>query len=124
MSGIIDRLAAVRQSIVEAECYAQKTPAAAIERIRESIEELAAIQDELAGGDADPPTAVEIAPGVTSTRGVKWGSPCVKGRGIRTASVGDLFRAEKGNIDTVAAWFRITSDEVLYAVLFEYRRCG
>ena len=68
MSGITDRLAAVRQSIVEAECYASKTPTTAIERIRESIDELAAIQDALAGGDAELPTAVEIAPGETTAR--------------------------------------------------------
>ena len=65
-----------------------------------------------------------VAYRVTCTPGVKWGSPCIEGRGIRTASVGDLFRAEDGNIDAVAEWFGITPEDVLAAVLFEYRREG
>ena len=40
-------------------------------------------------------------------------------RGIATASVYDLFRAENGRIESVRAWWDLTSQEVKNAVRFE-----
>ena len=50
---------------------------------------------------------------------VCFGRPMIPTRGIATASVYDLFRAENERIESVRAWWDLTSREVKDAVRFE-----
>ena len=50
---------------------------------------------------------------------VCFGRPMIRGRGIATASVYDLFRAEKDRIEAARAWWDLTTHEVEDAVRFE-----
>lgn len=48
-----------------------------------------------------------------------FGSPVIKDKGIRTEVIYLTYKAEKGDVDSVADWYDITADEVKAAVAFE-----
>ncbi|MBI5868191.1 MAG: hypothetical protein HZB43_07895 [candidate division Zixibacteria bacterium] len=50
---------------------------------------------------------------------IAFGSPCLLGRGIETANIYDLYKAEKENLKAVCSWMNLHEREVLDAVEFE-----
>jgi len=60
-------------------------------------------------------TPVVLAPRIC------FGSPCVQGRGIRTANVYDLFCAENRDVKQTCFWLDLSPHEVHAAVQFEER---
>jgi uncharacterized protein (DUF433 family) len=59
---------------------------------------------------------------VTVTPTVAFGAPTLEGRGIRTATLYDLYRAEGDDADRVAQWMKIAPEEVESAIRFEKYR--
>jgi len=50
---------------------------------------------------------------------VSFGAPSIVGRGVKTASVHDLFVAENESLTAVRAWWNLTGMEIEAAVEFE-----
>lgn len=50
---------------------------------------------------------------------IAFGSPSIIGKGIETANVYDLYKAESENVEAVCSWMGITKNEVKDAVEFE-----
>lgn len=55
---------------------------------------------------------------------VSFGAPSIVGKGVKSANVYDLFRAERGNEDVVGGWMKLTTAEVQAAVRFEKKQLG
>jgi uncharacterized protein (DUF433 family)/DNA-binding transcriptional MerR regulator len=53
---------------------------------------------------------------------VSFGAPSIIGRGVKTANVFDLYRAERQRAEVVAHWMSLTLDEVEAAVRFEKKQ--
>jgi uncharacterized protein (DUF433 family) len=50
---------------------------------------------------------------------IAFGAPSIVGRGIETANIYDLYRAENNDISEVCSWLEISEEEVESAVKFE-----
>jgi uncharacterized protein (DUF433 family) len=55
---------------------------------------------------------------------VSFGAPSIVGRGVKTANVFDLYRAERQKSEVVARWMSLTLTEVEAAVRFETKQLG
>jgi len=55
---------------------------------------------------------------------VSFGAPSIVGRGVKTANVYDLYRAERQRTEVVARWMSLTLAEVDAAVRFEKKQVG
>jgi uncharacterized protein (DUF433 family)/DNA-binding transcriptional MerR regulator len=53
---------------------------------------------------------------------VSFGAPSIVGRGVKTANVFDLYRAERQKAEVVARWMNLTLAEVEAAVRFEKKQ--
>lgn len=50
---------------------------------------------------------------------ISFGSPTVKGRGIKTNTIYDLYLAEGERVEPVTSWFKLDASEVKAAIKFE-----